>query len=753
MFFSLGLEEVLSMTKRYQRVNKYERLIMFGLLIIIYILTVGFSVSQASMEIDDISASVRVQKDIRIVGVGLVDASHDGVSNWEEYNIANITSSISLPYEDSAVTYNVRILNVGNMEAAVSSISGLPSNLNYSISNYNLDDMLCDDEDSTQCKLGSVSNLVITIGYKENGYNSSNVNYSIKMNFSFRYMVDAVAMIDNRFYSTLQKAINAVSSDNTLTTIKLLNDTSEIITIGENKNIVLNLNDKTLSNSGNNPVIANSGSIEITNGIVTSSAATNGAINNESKGTLVVNNNRIIVSGGRQAVYNNGGNATITGTSYLKSVSSARATVQNQKGGNLTILSANIISTNFSGVVNNGNMVIGEKDSNVDVSSPIIVGATYGIEASANYSFYDGIVKGQKGAINNSKYLADIETGVEFLSSEETIDGNLYRTSFLGVGKTITFNYTGGNVTEATRSVAAGSKIGTLPTSTRKGYLFVGWFTSSDGGSEIHSNIRITDDVTYYAHWQEVFVAKIGENEYRTIQDAINAVGTDGVSTTITMLMNVFENVKTKSGQNIVFDFQNYTLSPENTGAAVIENYATIFISNGVITSNGGAAVINNYNNGSITVSGGNIISTGTRQAIYNNSGGYVKITGDVYLSSTATGVPTNSSMERSTVQNLSGGIMDITGGTIVGVNQQAISNEGTLTIGNKDGIINTSSPVIRGETYGIKSSNVLNFYDGIIKGKTDFISGSVTDLEVDSEMIEGIEVIDNKTYKTVILN
>ena len=53
-----------------------------------------------------------------------------------------------------------------------------------------------------------------------------------------------------------------------------------------------------------------------------------------------------------------------------------------------------------------------------------------------------------------------------------------------------------------------GEKYGTLPTPTRDGYLFIGWYTAKSGGVEITSNTTVTVnvDVTIYAHWEKVVV-------------------------------------------------------------------------------------------------------------------------------------------------------------------------------------------------------------------------------------------------------
>ncbi len=68
---------------------------------------------------------------------------------------------------------------------------------------------------------------------------------------------------------------------------------------------------------------------------------------------------------------------------------------------------------------------------------------------------------------------------------------------------TVTFDPNGGSVDEATRSVTVGGKYGGLPTASRGGYTFMGWYTSIDGGMKITSSTDVTQDVDHvlYAHW------------------------------------------------------------------------------------------------------------------------------------------------------------------------------------------------------------------------------------------------------------
>ncbi len=125
--------------------SKNEKIIGAIIMFFVLIFTVGFSALSSELDINGVSAIIRVEKDIRITGITLNGVANGGVSNWEEYNYNKIAAGISLPNSNSTVTYLIPVTNLGNAEAAITGITVSPSNLSYSISNYTLNDTLCDD--------------------------------------------------------------------------------------------------------------------------------------------------------------------------------------------------------------------------------------------------------------------------------------------------------------------------------------------------------------------------------------------------------------------------------------------------------------------------------------------------------------------------------------------------------------------------------------------------------------------------------
>jgi len=72
-----------------------------------------------------------------------------------------------------------------------------------------------------------------------------------------------------------------------------------------------------------------------------------------------------------------------------------------------------------------------------------------------------------------------------------------------GFGFKMTFNANGGKVSTASKSVTLNAAFGTLPTPTRSGYTFAGWYSDASGGTKYTSTTKLkaAENVTAYAHW------------------------------------------------------------------------------------------------------------------------------------------------------------------------------------------------------------------------------------------------------------
>ncbi len=871
---------------------KKNNITIISLIIVLLVLclSIGWASLNSSMHVESM-AMVRIKSDIRVTGFNSVTSSNNGTSINEEYNVNYITGTISLPSNNSTVTYQVEITNMeiaANTFMGISGLTGLPNNLKIvNVSNYTLRDKICDDNNGSDCSSGAQKTFNITIGYNNDSYDANNTTFDFKIDFEFKKVFDIhysgftnppaivtvmdgdtptinfnsdasnsliitsggqtlilgtnytytnhvltfitpiddhvfinnpvtytityelnggvqannqittysinrnqeilnptkqgnifggwylesdfsgndirntsqlngnvilyanwvtqKARIGSTYYDTLQLAIDDVTTNNVETTVELLDDTSEIITVAQNKNIVLDLKNNVLSNSGVNPVITNNGVIAIINGKITSNTS-QGAINNNATGVINMSGGSIETKGNKQAIYNSG-LVNIYGNANLNSTSKERPVITNLTGGTTNITSGTIISTGFSAIVNEGTLRIGTKDGNVSTSIPLIRGATYGISATTSFNFYDGRISGKTQAINNEHLVNDIETNFELLHQVETISGASYRTVYLSSSfYTVTFVAGDGTVNESTRDVEPGQAIGTLPIPTRAGYVFLGWFDDDNNGDEITSTKIINEDYRFYAHWileSEYYVARIGNTDYLSFDAALSDIP-NNEETTITILRNMTTNLTIPAKKKIILDLTGITLT-NDTAYSVITNNGTLTILNGNIQTNSlTAAAVNNEKGGVLTINGTTIVATGERQAVYNDKS-TITITGNCHFTASATA--------RGTVQNQGSSTMIITGGTIVSLNQQAVSNAGTLTIGSKDSNISTTNPDLLGATYGVTNTNSFKYYDGVLKGKIDSISGSVSEIETNATRVDTTEIIDGQTYHKTYLN
>ena len=96
-----------------KRNNNY--LWFYGLIFILILsLNIGFSAYQNKLTIENISAIVRIDKDIRITSIG-VNSTNNATSLYDEYNTFNISGSVKLDNADSYVIYEVEVYNLGNV--------------------------------------------------------------------------------------------------------------------------------------------------------------------------------------------------------------------------------------------------------------------------------------------------------------------------------------------------------------------------------------------------------------------------------------------------------------------------------------------------------------------------------------------------------------------------------------------------------------------------------------------------------------
>ena len=119
----------------------------------------------------------------------------------------------------------------------------------------------------------------------------------------------------------------------------------------------------------------------------------------------------------------------------------------------------------------------------------LIVGAANSNKTAMNYSITNNG--------NNQNVSATTSGG-------NTYNGYAYavKMSILATAATLSYNANGGSVSPGNKTCSIGGTYGTLPTPTRTGYSFSGWYTSASGGNQVSSSTKMgSSNTTIYAHW------------------------------------------------------------------------------------------------------------------------------------------------------------------------------------------------------------------------------------------------------------
>ena len=185
------VRKIMKFNKKRPIHTKTNKLFYFStmiLLCIVIFLSVGFSAFQNDLSVENISATVRIDKDIRVMKVG-VDSTNEATSYSEDYNVSNISGSIGLNNINSYVIYDVDIYNLGNVTMGISSASIDNENLKFEFLDYNLKDKICENN---HCSLGMKKTLKIKVSYKDetninNGENKFVLSFKFGRIFNITY--------------------------------------------------------------------------------------------------------------------------------------------------------------------------------------------------------------------------------------------------------------------------------------------------------------------------------------------------------------------------------------------------------------------------------------------------------------------------------------------------------------------------------------------------------------------------------------
>ena len=124
-----------------------------------------------------------------------------------------------------------------------------------------------------------------------------------------------------------------------------------------------------------------------------------------------------------------------------------------------------------------------------------IAGYYWGTNSSYSSNTYTS-VSGSPTTKSITKTVSD--SGTYYLTAKDS-SGNVSSTQSITFYKT-TLNANNGSVSPSYVITKSGNSF-TLPTPTRSGYTFDGWYTAASGGSKVSSTYTVSGNAILYAHW------------------------------------------------------------------------------------------------------------------------------------------------------------------------------------------------------------------------------------------------------------
>lgn len=85
------------------------------ILILVLSITVGFSAFVSEISISNIVADIRMQEDIRVTSVELVDG-YEIISNDIDYDVDSVLGNVTFNSSDAIATYKITVTNIGNVD-------------------------------------------------------------------------------------------------------------------------------------------------------------------------------------------------------------------------------------------------------------------------------------------------------------------------------------------------------------------------------------------------------------------------------------------------------------------------------------------------------------------------------------------------------------------------------------------------------------------------------------------------------------
>ena len=388
-----------------------------------------------------------------------------------------------------------------------------------------------------------------------------------------------VAQIGGTGYATLQAAIDAAKSGDTIVLKKSISATE----IGEKKqlqfvkadmNVTLDLNQNTITAEAGEAIAINAANITLT--------VKNGTIENFAEGSY---------SDGVYA-YKESNNLTLTFENIvLKSRTQGLAVQGLTSNSNVNIVNSNITSTEGLGIY------YPPKSGTLTISDSEITGVTGIVVKGSNL-----VVNGEKTIISGTGPNVDPETyytGATDGSSTLTETGDAVYVESGYNDRDISVSISGGHLnSKNAKAVRMFVKNGEN-TSAKREISVTGGTFSSDVSAYVAKGYVQNENGTVEQLGETNAVAKVGDTYYKTLADAVAAADNN----TVTLLKDVTADITIPAGKTMTLDLNGKTLTNVNDHT---------ILNNGNLTITGTGKVDNIshakgalYNKGTVVINGG----------------------------------------------------------------------------------------------------------------------------------------------------
>ena len=396
----------------------------------------------------------------------------------------------------------------------------------------------------------------------------------------------AVAKVGNDKYETLQAAVNAATTENS--TVTLLKDVTEDITIPAGVTAMLDLSGKTLTNKAGKHTITveNGGKLNISDSVGT------GVVDNTSHGKAAIyNKGEVTLNGGTfersaekgtYSPYSNGGNSWYTIANYGTMEINTGVTVENAGG--------------YSSMIRNGGDVTA--DCNLTIEGGNFAG---GVNTVKNDSF--GVLTINGGNFSNTaQYVimnwnkAEITAGT--FQTLDTASAVLFTSAYGADDNTVgKLTISGGEFKHA--SDTKEMIVDHYDESNRGTAAVTGGRFDADISKYIPSDYVQSADGTVEKLGESNAVAKVGDTYYKTLADAVTAAD----NATVTLLKDVTANVTIPADKTITLNLNGMTLTN-------VDDHTILNNGNLTITGTGRVDNISHakgalYNKGTVVINGG----------------------------------------------------------------------------------------------------------------------------------------------------